>query len=298
MYYFLNHREIIRMNEGLDLPSVIPLTEGQALFHERFPYKSVREVEYYQGDGSDLDDYEPTPLTDSRNLDQVREDAILRITKKYKYILSEKVSILDLCEALTGTVYSSRINNTILTEEEVLTTADEFIILDKTCRDRLSADYELINSATEESNIETIVCESEEYFDSLINQDGTDIESVRRNKLRQIDLYDTSETVNGFFLNGTLMWLDKSIRSGLVNTLNSATVIGRETINIWFKGIYITLPTEQAKQLLAALEIYATDCYNVTAQHKVNVNNLQTIEEINSYDITSGYPDRLEFNLG
>lgn len=36
---------------------------------------------------------------------------------------------------------------------------------------------------------------------------------------------------------------------------------------------------------------------NVTAIHKKEVNSLSTIEEINSYDITKDYPDKLVINI-
>ena len=123
------------------------------------------------------------------------------------------------------------------------------------------------------------------------------LETHKMNKISEIEAYDISDNVNGFYLNETLVWLDKETRVGLVNTLNSAEIIGREAVNIWFSGMYITLPISQARQLLAVLEIYATDCYNTTEQHKVNVNALTTIEEVDNYDFTTNYPSKPEFTL-
>lgn len=117
-----------------------------------------------------------------------------------------------------------------------------------------------------------------------------------REKLSDIDYYDTSENINGFYLNDNLVWLDRDTRASLKNTIESSILIGRETLNIWFGDVYVTLPIETAKLLLATLELYATDCYNVTAQHKVAVKELTTIEEVDNYDITSGYPEKLHFN--
>jgi len=124
-----------------------------------------------------------------------------------------------------------------------------------------------------------------------------DIETSKQNKIAEINAYDVSENVNGFYLNNNLVWLDKETRVGLVNTLNSAEMVGRTEINMWFSGMYVTLPISQARQLLAVLEIYATDCYNVTEQHKVNVSNLTTIEAVDEYDFTTGYPDKPTFTL-
>ena len=45
------------------------------------------------------------------------------------------------------------------------------------------------------------------------------------------------------------------------------------------------------------LEVYAKKCYNTTEEHKVNVSNLQSVDEVNNYDYKSGYPDKLIFSL-
>lgn len=123
------------------------------------------------------------------------------------------------------------------------------------------------------------------------------IEEARNDKIIEIINYDTSDNVNGFFLGEHLVWLDKESRSCLMNTLNSADIIGREQINIWFSGMYVPLTISTARQMLAALEIYATDCYNVTETHKVQVSQMEDISEIEEFDITADYPQRLVFNI-
>lgn len=117
-----------------------------------------------------------------------------------------------------------------------------------------------------------------------------------REKLCEIDFYDTSEDVNGFYMNGNLVWIDRDTRASLKNTIESSILLGRESLNIWFNDVYVTLPITLARNLLAALELYATDCYNVTAQHKVQVNALETIEEVDNFDVTIGYPEKLNFD--
>lgn len=47
--------------------------------------------------------------------------------------------------------------------------------------------------------------------------------------------------------------------------------------------------------MLVALEVYAGDALNVTESHKAAVNALETIEEVDNFDITTGYPDKLSF---
>ena len=54
---------------------------------------------------------------------------------------------------------------------------------------------------------------------------------------------------------------------------------------------------DKAIQLLSSLEMYALECFNVTATHKAAVEKLQTVEEVLAYDYTAGYPEILMMNV-
>ena len=49
--------------------------------------------------------------------------------------------------------------------------------------------------------------------------------------------------------------------------------------------------------MLAALEVYAVDCYNKTTDHIFTVNALETLEEVEAYNYMVDYPEVLTFNL-
>lgn len=121
------------------------------------------------------------------------------------------------------------------------------------------------------------------------------LEGKKQEKIVEIEQYDTSDAVNGFYYNEQFMWLDRDTRACLKNTIESLELVGETQLKIWYGDSYITLNINEAKILLASLEVYATRCYNVTAQHKVDVKNLQTIEEVNNFDITADYPEMLRF---
>lgn len=114
-------------------------------------------------------------------------------------------------------------------------------------------------------------------------------------KIIEIEAYDVSTNVNGFFYSGNFMWLDRETRSSLKNTIESLALMNRDSLNIWYEDIYVTVDLNSARQLLAALEVYATDCYNVTALHKTEVNAMTSISDVENFDVTVGYPPRLEF---
>ena len=52
-----------------------------------------------------------------------------------------------------------------------------------------------------------------------------------------------------------------------------------------------------ASSLLSALEMYALECFNVTAAHKKSVSELDNIEEVLTYDYKSGYPEKLKMEV-
>lgn len=123
------------------------------------------------------------------------------------------------------------------------------------------------------------------------------LQQVKQDKLQEIDTYDLSSAVNGFVLNGLLVWLDKATRVGLMNSTTIAKAAGQETTTLWLGGLKLVVDCDKAIQLLSALEMYALECFNVTASHKAAVCKLKSIEEVEAYDFKTGYPKMLEMSV-
>lgn len=262
------------------------MTSEQIDFYLEHPTASIQEIE--------MCELNPPYVPPEPDIEEVRQQALEDIDRMSREALGKKVDVLGFCDALASSVYKPSRQDSIYTDDEILRTADDFLRIGKLCREKVNEVAPLIGEAETIEEIDDIVEAARQFFDAIVEPtDG--LEYHKRMKIREIEVYDISENVNGFFLGDTLLWLDKDTRTGLVNTLNSAAIVGREQVNIWFSGLYITLNIEQARRMLADLEIYATDCYNVTAQHKVQVNNLQTIEEVDNFDVTADYPQRLVF---
>lgn len=121
--------------------------------------------------------------------------------------------------------------------------------------------------------------------------------TAKAQKIAEIEAYDASSAVNGFTLNGSLVWLDKSTRVGLMNSTNIAKASGSATTTLWLGGARMVVPCDKAIQLLSALEMYALGCFNVTASHKAAVEALTTIDEVLAYDYTQGYPEQLKMEV-
>lgn len=127
--------------------------------------------------------------------------------------------------------------------------------------------------------------------------EGKTLEEAKEILLAEIDAYDTSSAVNGFALNGTVVWLDKATRVGLMNSTSITKAMGQPTTTLWLGESKMEVPCDTAIRLLSALEMYALECFNVTAAHKKAVSELTSIEEVEKYDITAGYPAQLRMEV-
>lgn len=127
--------------------------------------------------------------------------------------------------------------------------------------------------------------------------DALKLKQAKVDKIAEIAAYDTSDKVNGFVLNGLLVWLDKATRVGLMNSTTIAKAAGQETTTLWLGGLKLVVDCDKAIQLLSALEMYALECFNVTASHKAAVCKLKSIEEVEAYDFKTGYPKMLEMSV-
>lgn len=123
------------------------------------------------------------------------------------------------------------------------------------------------------------------------------LEKAKKEKLAAILAYDTSSDVNGFMLNGNKVWLDKETRVGLMNSTQITRDMGHDTTTLWFDGYKLEVRCDMAIMLLSSLEMYALECFNVTAAHKKAVSELTTIEEVEAYDYKTGYPKQLDIKL-
>lgn len=113
-----------------------------------------------------------------------------------------------------------------------------------------------------------------------------------KNEIRR---YDSSSEVNEFFINGLSVWLDKATRAGLKLRFEAEIAMGNENTSLWYNNMQFPLPLSQAMQMLYAIEIYASACYDNTQAHLANVEALSTIEECEEYDYKVGYPEKLYF---
>lgn len=167
--------------------------------------------------------------------------------------------------------------------------------LDGVLNEELGA-YECVECSMPVSEYsETAVNEAYAAWKTALTNRG--LARAKREVLKKIDAYDKSSAVNGFYLNGETVWLDKATRVGLMNSTSITKAMGQATTTLWLGESKMEVPCDTAIQLLSALEMYALECFNVTAAHKKAVSELATIEEVEKYDITAGYPAQLRMEV-
>lgn len=123
------------------------------------------------------------------------------------------------------------------------------------------------------------------------------LETAKAQMLLEIDAYDQSAEVNGFYLNGQKVWLDFELRDRVYQGNERLQRIGRTGTTLWLGNQCYNLSIEQAQNIISHIEAYAKDCYNVTAQHKAAVEKIQTVEEVLAYDYKKGYPEQLKMEV-
>lgn len=132
---------------------------------------------------------------------------------------------------------------------------------------------------------------------SFAHDAATLLQAVKSSMLADITAYDSSVAVNAFLLNGMQVWLDKATRVGLMNSTTIAKNMGQEKTTLWLGSYQLEVDCDKAIQLLSALEMYALECFNVTAAHKKAVSELDNIEAVLTYDYKSGYPEKLKMEV-
>ena len=141
-----------------------------------------------------------------------------------------------------------------------------------------------------------------EVYDMEIVVPVRTLEMAKQEKLWAIEDYDRSDHVNSFtidFGGGVTQdaWITPEQRSNYKNSLDSAELLGLTEVHPVFNGQQLTLSLQMAKMALAQIQIYADRCYIVTETHKANVQALDSVEAVDSYDHTANYPEKLTFTL-
>jgi hypothetical protein len=142
------------------------------------------------------------------------------------------------------------------------------------------------------SEIKTLMSELQEVGETTFT-DADILAFAKSNLINLIKEYDKSNDVDGFTVSGNTLWLDKDTRVGLMLRFNAEKEAGKTDTTLWEGNICIPLAIDNAIKMLYALEVYASACYDKTAEHKSNTSNLSTLDEVLDYNYKLGYPTQI-----
>lgn len=106
-----------------------------------------------------------------------------------------------------------------------------------------------------------------------------------------------NEEIKSFTINDITVWFDVEKRSYLKNLIDSAKLLEQEIISFYVDDLLVNIKVSEAEIMLAKIQLYINDCDIISKQHELNIDKLTTIEEVDSYDYTTGYPEKLHFEI-
>lgn len=269
-------------------PAFERLTDKQVAFYREHPNASVKEVRECK--------ITPPYIPPVPSLTELKENAIRDIDTMSRTTIGTFADVLTFSNTIASTVYAKAKGiDPIYSDDKILKTSTDFLIVGKMCRDLFYEMRDRVNAATTGSEIEQLVTEARTRYDAIEHSEDS-LEKHIIAKLQEIELYDTSSNVNCFYLQGNPMWLDKETRISLMNSLQLSEAAGKTHMEVWFGDAAYDLEINVAKAILTTIEMYAMECYNVTAQHRVSIKALTTIEEVDAFDVTTGYPEKPHFD--
>lgn len=120
------------------------------------------------------------------------------------------------------------------------------------------------------------------------------LQEAIESKKREIEAYDSSEAVNSFKLNGVSVWINREDRIGTRRAIELDVESGRTESEIWLNGFRLVVNCQLAMKLLDMVGHYAYKAYNVTQAHLHEVQQLESVKEVEKYDYRKGYPEKLD----
>jgi hypothetical protein len=120
------------------------------------------------------------------------------------------------------------------------------------------------------------------------------LQDAKDRKLAELDVFNQSSEVNDFTFKGMHTWLTPSERASYNVSIAAAEALGETTITFAIAEQPLTIDIPTAKIVLAKIQRYADATFMVTVKNKAAITALSSIEEVNAYDFTKGYPEKLQ----
>lgn len=185
--------------------------------------------------------------------------------------------------------------NTLYTKDGKIKKRNQIVIKSqKTIKDRNGND-KVVDTQIFNPTEDLVLANGWQIYTTPIPSQEELLLQEKETKINEILAYDSSSEVNIFYMNDQPLWLDKSTRVGLKLRFDAEMASEQTTTTLWYNGQSFSLPLHTALQMLNAVELYASACYDTTQMHIANVKTVETIEEVKTYNYKVNYPNKLKF---
>lgn len=134
----------------------------------------------------------------------------------------------------------------------------------------------------------------------MTEDERQELEYVRKLKTWQINIFSDQGYINFFTFKGIKLSMTYDERSRFKDSLEAYKMLNLPTMTKIFNGIKIDFNIkddyEKLKYMLASLEVYYCECWNITQEHLLKVKELQDFNELSHFNIEADYPKPLNFD--
>ena len=212
---------------------------------------------------------------------------------KYTYITKENkltyIGLNDLLDPSSNDIGESYLDFlagkwVLLSEEQVLFKEEH---PDATVEEVFN--MKLVEKVDEDIAVNELTRAKSDKLEAIYQQDA------QSNKFFISVISEGKEVANSEF------WMDKDLRNSLLNvTLPALQQNGDTTTRLWSNTIpptSIEVPIDWALNCIPIVEVYAKKTYDLMQGNIAKVYEAQSVDEINSIDVESGYPPYVTFEL-
>lgn len=118
------------------------------------------------------------------------------------------------------------------------------------------------------------------------------IDEARTNKIIEIKQYDESGQINVFYFDDNAIWYSKEDRQLIKDRCERCIKEGVTSVPLQYYET--SIPDQDLRVVLTMIEDmcnYSDKCYDNTQSKYEEVGQKQTVEEVQSIDVTTGYPE-------
>lgn len=123
---------------------------------------------------------------------------------------------------------------------------------------------------------------------------------AKEKALRKLLDFDNNN-INNFLvnINGEIIktWLSVQERVNYRQSIEVAKLLENSTLSFYIEDHLLEVSTTKAESMLVQIQLYADQSFLVTKGHELAIKNLESIDEVESYDFKTGYPNKLSFVL-